>query len=237
MKWGQRSTPITLYLVLVIVGVVIVSIAVVSSIAYLESRDQLVAVELDHRNFTASTLVQTHRLMNRDLEVFDDLYTARMQAAFPQLIAEYERVGGDPDRMDLAGLKALLGDNYDLYVIDPGGVITATTYLPELGFNLSTYPGFGATLTSMRLGDGFVADRVVQENFNGTYRKYAYHPTSDHRYLLEIGLKDELFDRRSEIYAPLSLEHLQAENPSLLSVSVYNLFKQHVGGKRTPIAR
>ncbi len=232
MNRGQRSAPITRYLALVIVGVVIVSIAVISSFAYLESRERLISTEYDHRNFTASSLVQNQQVMDHDLSIFDDLFTDRMQEAFPQLIAEYGRTGGDVASMDLAGVKAGLGDGYDLYVIDPDGMIAATTYLPELGFNLSSYPGFEATLTAMRLGDEFVADRVVQENVNGTYRKYAYHPTPDHRYLLEIGLKDEVFDRRSEIYSPLSLEQLQAANPSLMSVSVYNLLKHPIGSGR-----
>ncbi|HIH04050.1 MAG TPA: hypothetical protein HA263_09480 [Methanoregulaceae archaeon] len=84
--------------------------------------------------------------------------------------------------MNLEGLRAGLGPGYDLYVIDARGAIIATTFRDELGFALSGYPGFGETLTTMRLGDGFVSDRVVRNRVNGTFRKYAYRPTPDHRF-------------------------------------------------------
>ena len=232
MRRRVRNAPITLYVTMAIVCVVIVAIALLSSYSYVESRSQLISSEDDHRAEVESLLVTYHRLMDRDLTFFDGLFTDQMRAAFSAFLDEYERAGRDPIAMDLQALKDGLGIGYDLYVIDARGVIIATTYADELGYDLSDYPGFGETLTAMRRGGGFVSDRIVQEKANGSYRKYAYHPTPDHRYLLEIGLNDEQFQIRSRLYTPPDLGELRARTPSLGNVTIYNVLMRPMGAAK-----
>lgn len=229
MKRRVRNAPITLYVTVAIVCVVIVAIALLSSYAYLDSRVQLISIEDDDQDDAESSLVTYHRLMDRDLTFFDDLFTARLRAAFPAFLDEYERADRNPLAMDLKALKAELGPGYDLYVIEARGVIIATTYRDELGYDLSDYPGFGETLTTMRLGDGFVSDRVVQNRMNGPYRKYAYYPTPDRRFLLEIGLSDEQVQTRSRLSSSPGIDDLRAKTPSLRNVTVYNVLMHPVG--------
>lgn len=227
MKRSVRNAPISVYITIAITIVVIGAIAVLSGYAFLESRDHLVRIETGQRDAAETSLVEYHRLMDRDLAFFDELFSDRLHAAFPPFLNEYERAGGNPSAMDLARIRDGLGAGYDLYVIDSRGVIIATTFADELGYNLADYPGFGETLTAMRLGDGFVSDRIVQEKVNGSYRKYAYHPTPDHRYLLEIGLKDEaVVTAHTKLYTPFSVDDLKAKAPSLLNVTLYNVLKR-----------
>lgn len=230
MRRAVRNAPITLHVTVVIICVVIIAIALLSSYAYFDARAQRLEIEEDHRGAVESSLVAYHRLTDRDLSLFDDLFTARLHDAFPAFLDEYEHADQDPRKMNLERLKADLGPGYDLYVIDGHNVIIATTYRSELGFDLSSYPGFGETLTSMRLGDGFVSDRVVQAQVNGTYRKYAYHPTPDHRYLLEIGLTHRTFQVRSRMDVPPDIEELAARTPSLVNARAYNVFMHPLGG-------
>lgn len=228
----MRNTPITLHITVVIVFVVILAIALLASYAYLDARAQRIQIEEDDRDAAESVLVAYHRLTDRNLALFDDLFTAQLRDAFPALLDEYEHAGQNPLKMNLERLKADLGTGYDLYVIDDNGVIIATTYRSELGFNLSGYPGFGETLTSIRLGDGFVSDRVVQARVNGTYRKYAYHPTPDQRYLLEIGLTSTDFQVRSRMDVAPGIEELAARTPSLVNAKAYNVFMHPLGGSQ-----
>lgn len=228
----MRNTPITLHITVVIVFVVILAIALLSSYAYLDARAQRIQIEEDDRGAVESSLIAYHRLTDRDLALFDDLFTARLRDAFPAFLDEYEHAGQNPLKMNLERLKADLGTGYDLYVIDGNGVIIATTYRNELGFNLSSYPGFGETLTAIRLGDGFVSDRVVQARVNGTYRKYAYHPTPDHRYLLEIGLTHRHFSARSRMDVAPDIGELAARTPSLVNAKAYNVFMHPLGGSQ-----
>lgn len=229
MQPGARKAPISVYIAFAITIVVIGSIALLSGFAYLESRSQLIEIENDHQRAVENALVEYNRLMDRDLAFFDDLFTEQLQAAFPAFLAEYQRANGNPYQMDLDRLKADLGPSYDLYVIDSSGVIIATTFKDELGFDLTSYPGIEETLTAMRMGPGFVSDRVVQEKVNGSYRKYAYYPTPDHRYLLEIGLKDNSFSTaRKRLYTTISVDDLKQRSPSLLNVTVYNVLKRPI---------
>ena len=84
----------------------------------------------------------------------------------------------------------------DLYIIDQDGVIRYSTVEHEIGVDFSGIPDFFAYITLLREGDSFSADRVVRERTSGIVRKYAYMPTPDHRYLLELGLVPELLETR-----------------------------------------
>lgn len=213
------------YLTIIIIAIAVLSIAVLAGYSYIGSRDRMIALELMNQSHSESLLTVQHQTIDRDLSIFDALYNERMREAFPRVIEEYERSGKNPFRMDLASLRQELGGQYDLYVIDSSGVIIATTYKDELGFDLSTYPGFLETLTAMRLSGEFVPDRVVADSVDGTMRKYAYHSSPDNRYLFEISLTDsESFTNRSQFFEQEDLAHIQSVDPSLLSVAVYNVY-------------
>ena len=56
-------------------------------------------------------------------------------------------------------------------------------------------PYFFDYLNEIRLSEGFFPDRVVRETATGKLRKFAYMPTPDHRYILELGLTGEELDK------------------------------------------
>ena len=96
--------------------------------------------------------------------------------------------------MDLSRIRQELGTDYDIYIIDESGIIIQTTYAPELGMDFKTIPYFYDYLTRIRNQDGFFPDRMVREfKGAGKFRKYAYMPTPDHKYILELGLSGQNF--------------------------------------------
>ncbi len=98
--------------------------------------------------------------------------------------------------MNLAGIQSKLGEGFDIYVIDENGVIVETTYPPERGEDFRNIPYFYSYLTKIRNSQGFFPDRVVHELLGtGQFRKYAYMPTADHEYVLELGLGGPEFDQ------------------------------------------
>ena len=81
-----------------------------------------------------------------------------------------------------------------MYVINESGVIEFTSYEPELGLDFKKIPYFFAYLTRIRNSEGFFPDRIVQEQTgDGKIRKFAYMPTPDHRYVLELGFSKSSF--------------------------------------------
>jgi signal transduction histidine kinase len=115
------------------------------------------------------------------------------------VLQEYKRADGVPARMNLSAVKKRLGSDIDIYIIDENGVIAYTTYAPELGMDFKTIPSFYKYLTRIRNSEGFFPDRIVNElKGEGKFRKYAYQPTPDHRYILELGLTGTSFENVNE---------------------------------------
>ena len=124
--------------------------------------------------------------------LFDNILNERMNAGLVSLAREYERAGSNPSRMNISRIRADLGPEYDVYIIDESGIIIQTTYNPELGTDFKTIPYFYDYLTKIRNQEGFFPDRIVREfKGAGKFRKYAYMPTPDHHYVLELGLSGE----------------------------------------------
>ena len=114
------------------------------------------------------------------------------------VLAEYQRCGGIPATMNLTDLKHELGDEYDVYIINESGVIEFTSYEPDRGLDFKTVPYFFEYLTRIRNSEGFFPDRIVQEQTgDGKLRKFAYMPTPDHRYILELGFSKSSFPIRN----------------------------------------
>jgi signal transduction histidine kinase/HAMP domain-containing protein len=124
--------------------------------------------------------------------LFDDILNERMNTGLLSLVQEYERAGRDPALMNISRIRAELGSDYDVYIIDESGIIIQTTYGPEQGMDFKTIPYFYEYLTKIRNQEGFFPDRIVREfKGAGKFRKYAYMPTPDHKYVLELGLSGQ----------------------------------------------
>lgn len=155
--------------------------------------------------------------------MFDSILNDRMEAGLTSLVQEYDRAGRDPGGMDLSGVRDELGPDYDVYIIDENVTIIRTTYGPELGMDFKTIPSFSQYLTKIRNQEGFFPDRIVREINGGTFRKYAYMPTPDHRYVLELGLQGE----NLVMITPAADEHstiaqITSVNPYIEGFRVFN---------------
>ena len=132
-------------------------------------------------------------LTNEAWNILDDSLNKQIEQGFIPFMQEYERANGDPSRMDLATTKKNLGDGYDLYIINQSGVVIAATSPSEIGVDFKTVPYFYQYLTTIRQTSGFYPDRIVRAQLGtAELRKFAYMPTPDHQYILEIGYTGEI---------------------------------------------
>ena len=176
------------------------------------------------------------RLKDATWNIFDDSLNDKMNLSLSSVLQEYQRAGSDPAAMDLATLKTKLGSDYDIYIIDENGVIIQTTYGPELGMDFKTIPYFFDYLTKIRAMDGFFPDRVVHElKGAGKFRKYAYMPTPDHKYILELGLSGEYFDRMNqELDDQSTIEQIVSVNPYVENFRIFNSMGRSIDDDRLP---
>jgi signal transduction histidine kinase len=205
-------------------------VLVLCVVGFLTVNDYLFAKNnLEHEQFllqvqTEQNAEQAIRSKDAIWSIYDASLNSRMEDGLNQVLAEYEQAGRDPSRMDLAKVRKSIGTDFDIYLIDESGVIAYTTYGPELGMDFKTLPSFYAYLTKIRNSDGFFPDRIVHELMGeGKFRKYAYMPTTDHRYVLELGMTGKTFGSVDhELFVNNSIASIVAINPYIERYRIFN---------------
>jgi PAS domain-containing protein len=156
--------------------------------------------------------------------LYDDILNEKMKSGLVLLVNEYKQAGSDPALMDLSRIRADLGTDYDIYVINESGVIIHTTYAPEQGTDFKTIPYFFHYLNLIRSQEGFFPDRIVREfKGAGKFRKYAYMPTPDHQYIIELGFSGQnVIPMNPDEDDRRLIEQIAAVNPYIEHVRVFD---------------
>ncbi len=133
--------------------------------------------------------------------------------------------------MNLTAIKRdVFHDAMDLYVINASNMVEFTTYPPDQDLDFNTEPDFAEYLNGIRNTSGFYPDRVVREVGSNILRKYAYAPTSDHRYILELGLIGDTFkSERQRLTYTETIKDIKSLNPYLEDARLFTQFKSQVG--------
>ncbi len=234
---GQErpSLSFTLHLILAILLATIPAICLISFVDYVSVRQELEANAQGFQDQTETGIILSMDLVDTGLKIFDDTLNHRMREGFEPFLAEYERAGRDPAAMNLSRVREELGEGFDLYIISESGVIEYTTRLSELGYDFTTIPSFYDRITDIRLGDTFSADRVVPEISTGELRKYAYMPTPDHRYLLELGFIEPDFQQwRTMLEYRDTAQELVDLNPNIDEIRIYDCLGTLISGEARP---
>ncbi len=225
---GERHLAHTVFIVTVlIVGIVVIG---VTAADYIKTERDFQTTAALARQGTEGFLQQTVRLVDTSYLIYDDTLNARMQEGFTNFFAEYERSGRDVSRMDLERVKAELGGDMDLYVINESMVVEDTTFAPDLGLDFRQWSHTRDFLTNILPKEGFYPDRVVRETTTGVFRKYAYMPAPDHRYIFELGMAEDLFkERRHRLDYHEGIPAIAAQNPYLETVRLFDTTKHTMG--------
>lgn len=178
---------------------------------------------------TENDIAKTIRIVDSAYAMYDQTLNLQMMNGFSLFLGEYERAGRDPSRMDLLSLKDEMGNIMDLYIINESMMVEATTYEPDLGLDFSRWPHSYNFLKDLIQKDGFFPDRVVYEVSSGKLRKYAYMPTPDHRYILELGMTEKGIGERPAIHYQEPLREMAFNNPHILSYRAFDTVGRLLG--------
>ncbi len=236
-KSSRRSNrSFSFYILIFMVLLIVCIVGLLTVNAYVFTRENF---DREYQNLESQTewnVVEALRLTDTATTILDDSLNDKMRDGLNKVNVEYERVNGDPSQMNLTALKAALGTGYDIYIIDENGVIVETTYLPEVGQDFRSIPYFYQYLTKIRNAEGFFPDRVVHELLGaGQYRKYAYMPTADHRYVLELGLGGESFDAVNDALDDhKNVKKIIMSNPYVEDFTTFNTLGLRVSNNTSP---
>jgi PAS domain S-box-containing protein len=219
-----------LFFIIVLITITVVGITIGDIVVVNENSDEQAALL---RNEIEQHIVVSVKTVDEGLKLFDNSLNLRMEQGFVTFHQAYKDAGGDPSRMNLEELKQKLGGEMELYIINDSGVVEYTTFPPDFGLDFNeTIPYFYEYLMKIKDSDGFYPDRVVQESATGQLKKYAYMPTYDHRYVLELGLKAEAFksERNTLRYADV-IQAVKARSPYIKDLRIFTTAKRLVGNK------
>jgi len=229
-----RSISISLLLSMILLIVCIVGFLSFNGYLYTKSNFERESTLLQEQ--TEQNIVEAMRLKDITWNVFDETLNEQMEKGLTAVLLEYNRTGGKTDKMDLAGVKNSLGKNYDIYVINESGVIISTTYIPELWMDFRQVPYFYDYLTKIRQSEGFFPDRIIRDNLGaGQLRKFAYMPTPDHHYILELGLSGTTFDAISQqLDDKNNIQKIVSVNPFVEQFTIYNSMGRRIDNNSLP---
>jgi PAS domain S-box-containing protein len=217
-----RSFFFSLLIAMLVLVIIVVGLHSVND--YYNTKKQFDKNSQHLKKQTEQDIIITIKLTDESYTLYDSSLNEQMRKGLVVVLGEYQRSGGTPSTMNLTDLKHELGDEYDVYIINESGVIEFTSYEPDRGLDFKKIPYFFEYLTRIRNSEGFFPDRVVQEQTGGgKIRKFAYMPTPDHRYVLELGFSKPSFSgERSGIQFRQAVEQIASANPYIERVRIFN---------------
>ena len=214
---------------MVIFIVIIVMVAAGISINYTIMARDYRENEQTLRNMTEAYISSSFHRIDTGLKMYDNTYNGRMMEGFSVVMNEYNLSAGEPSRMDLARLGETTG--MSIYIINQSGAIEYSTSHPDIGLDFSViYPDFFQYLKRIWYSPGYYPDRIVTEWVSGALTKFAYMPTYDHRYVIELGLASGQItaERRGLRYGDVK-EEAQRFNPYIEEIRIWQKQKRVVG--------
>ncbi|PKL70238.1 MAG: hypothetical protein CVV30_02440 [Methanomicrobiales archaeon HGW-Methanomicrobiales-1] len=226
-----RNRSFSLYLLIAMVFLIVIVVGLVSVNDYNNTKKMFDRNSQHLQRQTEQDIIATIRLTDESYTLYDTSLNDQMRRGFDAVLLEYQRTDGIPSRMDLMKIKHDLGDPFDIYIINESGVIEFTTYAPELGLDFKKTPYFFTYLTTIRNSEGFFPDHIVEEmSGSGQLRKFAYMPTPDHRYVLELGLAKPAFSgERSAIQYREAVDRIASANPYIDQIRIFNVWGDLAG--------
>ncbi|MEK7989706.1 MAG: response regulator [Thiotrichaceae bacterium] len=184
---------------------------------------------------TENNILNAIRLVDSGYSVLDQFLSHDMQAKFKPFIQAYKKAGNDPSKMDLEEIKNQLGGKMDLYLINREGIVEYTTYLKDLNLNFKEKtPEFYKILQEIFATGRFVDGDFGTEARTGVFRKYAYMPTPDRKYVLEFGLVSGEFSRLiGELDLTKITSRLRTINPTLDKVRIFSQHGHVIGSEKS----
>jgi len=202
----------------------IIPILIAMSVSdYLNAKSDLEQVYRMLQQQTENNIKNAIKLVDAGHKVLEKFLDEKMRDQFITFVDAYQVAGRNPAKMDLEDLKEQLGGKMDLYIINAEGIVEYTTYTKDLGFDFKKWTNLFSFLTKVRQQNKFANGGFGTEANTGKIRKFAYLPTPDHKYVLELGLiSDEFADLMSGLDIMKINARLKNLNPSLNKVRIFS---------------
>lgn len=208
-----------------------VALLIISILAYYQAKQIFMSNYNLQKEQVEATVIDTMQMIDSGFAMIEKHMETDMERSILEFQSEFDKAGEDPEKISLEALKSKMGEKYDLVIIDSETVIIKSTIPGTLGFNfmearlpLGDKP-LGDTINSMRASDSIQFERFSINPGTGYLSTFAYMPSSDHKYLLEVSYtQSDLGAFVSELKPVNIASNLSRTNRDIVSIRVFDIF-------------
>jgi serine phosphatase RsbU (regulator of sigma subunit) len=221
----MKHTTVFRQLMLNIVTPLVLCVILFSCISYYYNKKELEKYYAESRQRIVEEVKNLLSLYDFSMSVHEHEYSGRMKSLSEGLADRFSKENIDPSKADL--YRLVLDAGFDttsefVYIIDTNAVIVNTTFEKDRGLDFGKKGTFFINFfRKVREGKKFSEDRFSNELATGKIKKYAYQPTHDGRYVLELGFNSaraiELRELLNSKIGSISQNYDEIKNIHLLS--------------------
>lgn len=224
-QYGQYSLSYRIMLILLALG--IITTGIFFTYIYCQEKNSIESEFLLSHQYGEESLIHAVQLADQSFSFYDNAYNQPLKLALLQFQEKYNETGSNLGNLDLLSVRSELSQFFDqpidLYVINSSAIIQNSTFEPDIGLDFSSYPKFTDRLANIREGNIVAYDAIVAGTKLGEERKYAYIPTPDHQYVLEIGINLSDFFKKQDLYKyPMMARWYNSTGQDVSSVWIYD---------------
>lgn len=203
---------------------VIIGLLILGIFSYRNTKTILNINNETERNFIYEEIKSFIELEFVALSIVENPMEKQMNEYSNTLINKYFKSTQDIENIDLDKIRNELEMDpnlFDLYIINRDGIVVNTTFKEDLYINFFSFGNAHKNYLLKVFNDGkFDSPRFFFEHKTKRYKKYSYQPTSDGKYIIEIGLYSTQADKVYE-YTINHLEEIPQKKPNLTSVDIF----------------
>lgn len=188
----------------------------------LQSQKTKIAMAEDKIIHNLSTIDKVYHL-------FDKQIAETMETYSIELLSKYE-AQPDFNEWDFKELQAKY--KMDIFIMNNENTVIHSSFPQDVGLDFGECcPGFSKLLNERREGQVFTHDGMDIQSKTGEIKKFSYMPTSDQKYIIELGVLLEDQDIFKQFNFLTTIESLLKEYETIDSIKVYNSGGNHLGIK------
>ncbi len=220
----NKRTTIFRQLITSILLPVVVILILLGTYNYFQNKKNLENWHYEKTRIIFDEITQLHKFQDLALKILESNLDIRLKHFSDILIKQYFNDAISVEKLNLDSIRHIIGmnpDMEDIYIINRGGYVINTTFRKDLHLNLFA---FGAKhkrfLTKVFSGNKYVSDRIAIENTTKRLKKYSYQPTSDEKYLIELGAYSTKADQIVDFIRKRLLE-LPEKQSSIIDIDIF----------------
>lgn len=203
-----------------------ITFLIISFLVYYQTKQIFLTNYNFQKEQIEANVIDTMQTIDSGFAMLEKHMEDEMKQSILEFKYEFEKAGGDPDEISLDAMKSRAGEKYDFVIIDSETTIIKSTIPDTINFNfLEARKPLGDIVNRMREKDSIQYERFSMNPGTGYLSIFAFVPTSDHKYLLEVAYtQPDLGSFVSELKPVNITSKLSKTNQDVVSIRVFDIF-------------